>query len=169
MSVGVNVMLQAAGKRRPVAGAGLRRRGLRSPPPPQGRRAQRHGLALGEAVARRHAVWTWRAGRVHAPRPHRRTQRGDIGFATCAAATSSASTRCCSAGNGERIEITHKMSSRSNYAEGSLRAAHFLAGKAAGPVRHVTCSVSDGRCPRLGLACPYPRRRRCGSERCKAC
>jgi 4-hydroxy-tetrahydrodipicolinate reductase len=30
------------------------------------------------------------------------------------------------AGNGERLEITHRMSSRSNYAEGSLRAAHFL-------------------------------------------
>jgi 4-hydroxy-tetrahydrodipicolinate reductase len=31
------------------------------------------------------------------------------------------------AGTGERIEITHKSSSRSTYAEGSLRAARFLA------------------------------------------
>ena len=33
------------------------------------------------------------------------------------------------AGEGERIEITHKSSSRSTYAQGSLRAARFLAGK----------------------------------------
>jgi 4-hydroxy-tetrahydrodipicolinate reductase len=33
------------------------------------------------------------------------------------------------AGTGERIEITHKSSSRATYAQGSLRAAHFLAGK----------------------------------------
>ena len=33
------------------------------------------------------------------------------------------------AGTGERIEITHKSSSRSTYAEGSLRAARFLAGQ----------------------------------------
>ena len=31
------------------------------------------------------------------------------------------------AGTGERIEVTHKSSSRSTYAQGSLRAAHFLA------------------------------------------
>jgi 4-hydroxy-tetrahydrodipicolinate reductase len=33
---------------------------------------------------------------------------------------------------GERIEITHKSSSRSTYAQGSLRAARFLAGQQAG-------------------------------------
>ncbi len=33
------------------------------------------------------------------------------------------------AGTGERIEITHKSSSRSTYAQGSLRAVRFLAGK----------------------------------------
>jgi 4-hydroxy-tetrahydrodipicolinate reductase len=36
------------------------------------------------------------------------------------------------AGTGERIEISHKSSSRATYAQGSLRAAHFLAGKKAG-------------------------------------
>ena len=36
------------------------------------------------------------------------------------------------AGTGERIEITHKSSSRATYAQGSLRAARFLAGRAAG-------------------------------------
>ncbi|MCY7304843.1 MAG: 4-hydroxy-tetrahydrodipicolinate reductase [Rhodoferax sp.] len=33
------------------------------------------------------------------------------------------------AGTGERIEITHKSSSRATYAQGSLRAARFLAGR----------------------------------------
>ncbi len=36
------------------------------------------------------------------------------------------------AGIGERIEITHKSSSRATYAQGSLRAARFLAGRAVG-------------------------------------
>jgi 4-hydroxy-tetrahydrodipicolinate reductase len=36
------------------------------------------------------------------------------------------------AGTGERIEITHKSSSRATYAQGSLRAARFLRGKAHG-------------------------------------
>ena len=36
------------------------------------------------------------------------------------------------AGTGERIEITHKASSRAGYAQGSLRAARFLADKSSG-------------------------------------
>jgi 4-hydroxy-tetrahydrodipicolinate reductase len=36
------------------------------------------------------------------------------------------------AGTGERIEITHKSASRATYAEGSLRAVRFLAGKKSG-------------------------------------
>ncbi|HSN33691.1 MAG TPA: 4-hydroxy-tetrahydrodipicolinate reductase [Ideonella sp.] len=36
------------------------------------------------------------------------------------------------AGTGERIEITHRSSSRATYAEGSLRAARFLAGRERG-------------------------------------
>lgn len=36
------------------------------------------------------------------------------------------------AGTGERIEITHKSSSRTTYAQGSLRAVRYLAGRKAG-------------------------------------
>ena len=36
------------------------------------------------------------------------------------------------AGNGERIEITHKSASRATYAQGSLRAVRFLAGRKSG-------------------------------------
>ena len=38
----------------------------------------------------------------------------------------------CFAGIGERIEISHKSSSRTTYAQGSLRAVRFLAGKTSG-------------------------------------
>src|SRR5258705_7639519 len=36
------------------------------------------------------------------------------------------------AGTGERIEISHKSASRASYAQGSLRAVRFLAGKKSG-------------------------------------
>jgi 4-hydroxy-tetrahydrodipicolinate reductase len=36
------------------------------------------------------------------------------------------------AGTGERIEITHRSTSRANYAAGALRAAHFLQGRKRG-------------------------------------
>ena len=40
------------------------------------------------------------------------------------------------AGTGERIEITHRVVSRATYAQGSLRAARFLADAQPRPVRH---------------------------------
>jgi 4-hydroxy-tetrahydrodipicolinate reductase len=36
------------------------------------------------------------------------------------------------AGTGERIEVTHKSSSRATYAQGSLRAVRFLANQKTG-------------------------------------
>jgi 4-hydroxy-tetrahydrodipicolinate reductase len=36
------------------------------------------------------------------------------------------------AGEGERIEISHKSSSRQSYAQGSIRAARFLENKTSG-------------------------------------
>jgi 4-hydroxy-tetrahydrodipicolinate reductase len=36
------------------------------------------------------------------------------------------------AGTGERIEVTHKSSSRVTYAQGSLRAVRYLSGQSAG-------------------------------------
>jgi len=36
------------------------------------------------------------------------------------------------AGIGERIEVTHKSASRVTYAQGSLRAVRFLAGRPSG-------------------------------------
>ena len=57
------------------------------------------------------------------------------------------------AGTGERIEITHR-ASRATYAQGSLRAVRFLAGRATACSTCSTCSASrrfaDGPRPPLG-------------------
>jgi 4-hydroxy-tetrahydrodipicolinate reductase len=55
-----------------------------------------------------------------------------IGFATIRGGDIVGDHTVLFAGTGERIEISHKSGSRANYAEGSLRAARFLAGKPPG-------------------------------------
>jgi len=55
-----------------------------------------------------------------------------IGFATIRGGDIVGDHTVLFAGTGERIEITHKSSSRATYAQGSLRAAHFLAAKKTG-------------------------------------
>lgn len=55
-----------------------------------------------------------------------------IGFATIRGGDIVGDHTVLFAGIGERIEITHKSSSRVHYAQGSLRAARFLADKATG-------------------------------------
>jgi len=55
-----------------------------------------------------------------------------IGFATIRGGDIVGDHTVLFAGTGERIEVTHKSSSRATYAQGSLRAARFLAGKKSG-------------------------------------
>ena len=55
-----------------------------------------------------------------------------IGFATVRGGDIVGEHTVMFAGTGERIEIAHKSSSRAGYAQGSLRAARFLAGRAPG-------------------------------------
>ncbi len=55
-----------------------------------------------------------------------------IGFATIRGGDIVGDHTVLFAGTGERIEISHKSSSRAGYAQGSLRAVRFLAGKQAG-------------------------------------
>ena len=55
-----------------------------------------------------------------------------IGFATIRGGDVVGDHTVLFAGIGERIEITHKSSSRATYAQGSLRAVRFLAGQKAG-------------------------------------
>jgi len=57
---------------------------------------------------------------------------GSIGFASLRGGDVVGDHSVVFAGSGERIEITHRSSSRANYAEGSLRAARFLSGKKKG-------------------------------------
>lgn len=54
-------------------------------------------------------------------------ERRSIGFATVRAGDIVGEHTVLFAGEGERVEITHKASSRSNYAHGALRAAAWLA------------------------------------------
>ena len=55
-----------------------------------------------------------------------------IGFATIRGGDIVGDHTVLFAGTGERIEISHKSSSRVTYAQGSLRAVRFLAGKSSG-------------------------------------
>lgn len=55
-----------------------------------------------------------------------------IGFATVRGGDIIGDHTVLFAGTGERIEITHKGSSRAGYAQGSLRAVRFLAGRKSG-------------------------------------
>jgi len=55
-----------------------------------------------------------------------------IGFATIRGGDIVGDHTVLFAGTGERIEISHKSSSRVSYAQGSLRAARFLAGRTSG-------------------------------------
>jgi 4-hydroxy-tetrahydrodipicolinate reductase len=55
-----------------------------------------------------------------------------IGFATVRGGDVVGDHTVLFAGIGERVEITHKSSSRATYAQGSLRAARFLATKTNG-------------------------------------
>ena len=55
-----------------------------------------------------------------------------IGFATIRGGDIVGDHTVLFAGTGERIEISHKASSRATYAQGSLRAARFLAGQKSG-------------------------------------
>ena len=57
---------------------------------------------------------------------------GTIGFSTVRGGDIVGDHTVLFAGTGERIEITHRSTSRATYAEGSLRAARFLAGRPAG-------------------------------------
>jgi 4-hydroxy-tetrahydrodipicolinate reductase len=70
---------------------------------------------------------------VYAREGHTGERRsGAIGFAAVRGGDIVGDHTVLFAGDGERIEITHRSASRSNYAAGSLRAARFLAGREPG-------------------------------------
>lgn len=132
MSVGVNVMLKLLS----VAAAALReaydveiieahhRHKIDAPSGTALRMgevvAQAQGRSLDEcAVYDRHGVTGERKG-------------GTIGFAALRGGDLVGDHTALFAGAGERLEITHRASSRANYAQGALRAARFLMTQARG-------------------------------------
>ena len=89
-------------------------------------------LALGESAAKGRGVKladVWRKsrdGQVGA-RPH-----GEIGFATLRGGDVVGDHSVIFAGEGERVELTHKASSRANFAKGAVTAALWTRGRATG-------------------------------------
>jgi len=84
-------------------------------------------LAMGEVLAQVRGIDLHEEG-VFARHGHTGARPpGSIGFATVRGGDIVGEHLVMFAGTGERIEISHKSSSRANYAEGSLRAARFLA------------------------------------------
>ena len=59
-------------------------------------------------------------------------ERKTIGFSTVRGGDIVGEHTVMYAGEGERIEITHRASSRMNFAQGALRAVHYIASKPAG-------------------------------------
>jgi 4-hydroxy-tetrahydrodipicolinate reductase len=89
-------------------------------------------LKMGETIA--HAwgksldeIATWSRHGHTGPR-----ESGEIGFSVVRGGDIVGDHTVFFCGTGERIEISHRSSSRAGYAEGSLRAARFLEGKRTG-------------------------------------
>lgn len=89
-------------------------------------------LAMGEAVAK---SWDVNLNEVADWARHGETgvrKDGNIGFSVVRGGDIIGDHTVLFCGEGERIEITHRSSNRTTYAQGSLRAARFLEGKEKG-------------------------------------
>jgi 4-hydroxy-tetrahydrodipicolinate reductase len=89
-------------------------------------------LGLGRAAARGRGValdevWQKTRDGIVGPRP-----KGEIGFATLRGGDVVGDHTVVFAGLGERLELTHKASSRQVFAQGAIRAARWVAGRAPG-------------------------------------
>jgi 4-hydroxy-tetrahydrodipicolinate reductase len=127
MSVGVNVMLRLLEQAARALGEGYDIEVLETHHRHKVDAPSGTALAMGEVLARArgvelatHGVFT-RHGHT-GERP-----AGSIGFAALRGGDIVGEHSVLFAGTGERIEIAHKSTSRANYADGSLRAARFLA------------------------------------------
>jgi 4-hydroxy-tetrahydrodipicolinate reductase len=127
MSVGVNVMLQLLATAATALGEGYDIEVLEAHHRHKVDAPSGTALAMGEVLAQARGteldiqgVFT-RHGHTGERAP------GSIGFATVRGGDIVGEHTVIFAGTGERIEIAHKSSSRANYADGSLRAARYLA------------------------------------------
>ena len=132
MSVGVNVMLKLLAQAAQALGEGYDVEVIEAHHQHKVDAPSGTALAMGEAVARARGVDLATVG-VFARHGHTgERQPGSIGFAAVRGGDIIGEHTVMFAGTGERVEITHKSSSRANYADGSLRAARFLAALPAG-------------------------------------
>ena len=132
MSVGVNVTFKLLETAARILGAGFDVEIIEAHHRHKVDAPSGTALAMGETVARalgrdlKHCGVYAREGVTGERDP------STIGFATVRGGDIVGDHTVLFAGTGERIEITHRSSSRANYAEGSLRAARYVAGRAPG-------------------------------------
>jgi 4-hydroxy-tetrahydrodipicolinate reductase len=132
MSVGVNVMLGLVKDAARQLGAGYDIEVIEAHHRHKIDAPSGTALALGEAAAAGRGLDLQEHG-VFTRHGHTGERPADaIGFATIRGGDLVGRHTVMFAGTGERIEITHESGSRANYAEGSLRAARFLVGRAPG-------------------------------------
>ena len=89
-------------------------------------------LKLGEVAARARGTSLERDGVFERHGVTGERKGGTIGFSVARGGDIVGDHTVFFAGPGERVEITHRSSSRATYAQGAMRAAKFLAGKAPG-------------------------------------
>jgi 4-hydroxy-tetrahydrodipicolinate reductase len=127
MSVGVNVMVELLAQAARTLGDGYDIEVVEAHHKHKVDAPSGTALMMGEALARARGVALATHG-VFAREGHTGPRApGSIGFATVRGGDIVGEHTVLFCGSGERIEIAHKSSSRANYAEGSLRAARFLA------------------------------------------
>ncbi len=80
-------------------------------------------LSLGAAAAKGRSVDLKEAGQMSRSGPNSKRNRGEIGFAALRGGDVVGDHTVIFAGNGERVELTHKASSRDVFASGAVRAA----------------------------------------------
>jgi len=132
MSVGVNVMLRLLEQAAKTLGEGYDIEVIEAHHKHKVDAPSGTALAMGEVLARARGVDLSTHG-VFERHGHTGERDGSsIGFAAIRGGDIVGEHTVMFAGAGERIEIAHKSSSRANYADGSLRAARFLAALAPG-------------------------------------
>ncbi len=127
MSVGVNVMLRLLAMASKSLGEGYDIEVIEAHHKHKVDAPSGTALAMGEVLAQARGLDLAQQG-VFTRHGHTGERApGSIGFATVRGGDIIGEHTVLFAGPGERIEIAHKSSSRDNYADGSLRAARFVA------------------------------------------
>ncbi len=126
MSVGVNVMLKLVEQAARTLGEGYDLEVVEAHHRHKVDAPSGTALALGEGLARARGMRLDEAG-VFERHGHTGERRaGSIGFSAVRGGDIVGDHTVLYCGTGERIEITHRSTSRANYAAGSLRAARFV-------------------------------------------